>query len=746
MNKWEHPNPIFLDFETQSICDIQETGGRYYAEHPSTRILILACFIDDCFHVWIPEYIKTPVNSNVLWPNKLKPEQPVKMYRDKEIPISLRECILSRPVIAHNAFGFDSLIFRRCIGGKDPIWLDSIYLARASGQPGGLDLLSQRILGEGKDHAKKLMPKLCTATISPYGDYAYPTILQGDLEAFTRYAVADVELLRRIWQTFDSIKVEADVIDVHNIINERGIEIDQVLLRQIERISKYSVREAIDEITRITKGALNESNLRSVKQVHEWLDRWGVSITDDNGKPCLRREVVQRYIDSPYLIESNLSAATEIPPIVIDVLQLRMRALRITDAKIKRAKERVSSDGRARDLISYYVAGTGRFSSQGIQIHNLPRPDKRVDIEKIINILNTQHLERNDQKLFESIKATLPPTKEHEKLLTVDDVCSALLRPIFRAKKGHKFCIADYSQVEARGIAWIADEERSLSSFRSGVDPYKQFSATIFNCSIDNVSSTQRQIAKNAVLGLGYGMGPNKFRIYCALNGADLVEAGITAEYVVEKYRNTYTKICGWKPKGEAGNFRVGGVWKALDKAVKECVYNRMETYAGKCTFRMQDNTMILTLPSTREIWYNNARIEDVIPPYVYTLNLPPIPKATVVYQSNRGTKSLFGGLIAENIVQGMCRDFLAISLVRMEEENLNPVLHVHDEPITENEDSKAEECLIRMIQIMSDVPDWAEGFPMDCKGYVAPRFVKEPFKDAFQFGTSNLDSIKVAG
>lgn len=740
---WDHPSPVFCDFETQSAVDISDYGGRLYAHHESTRVLLLSVCIDSQFYVWIPSHISTRLPDNsCYWPKRIQPEYPVKVIQSKEFPNELLQRCSNRPLVAHNAYGFDEYVWKRFINPSQSNWLDSLYLARLSGRPGSLERLSERELGTGKDHAKKLLPLLCTANVNRFGGYNYPVIASGDLEAFIRYNVGDVALLKRLWyESFDSIKVEADVIDVHNKINRRGLMMDRKLLQIIESASTYSQAEALQTISQLTRGQLNDSNIRSTKQVHEWLGQYGITVTDDNGKPCLRKEIVQRFIDSPYLIESNLSAATEIPPIVIQVLELRMKALRITDAKIKKAKERIESDGRIRDIITYHVAHTGRFSSSGVQLHNLPRPDNRIDIERVIASIDFEC--RDSKAIYNNLKQFVPSErKPNEKALTVDDICSALLRPTIIPKSGHLLCIADYEQVEARGIAWIADEYKSLRSFAAGEDSYKKFASTIFNCSIEQVTKEQRQVAKNAVLGLGYGMGPDKFRIYAALNGADLTAAGVTAEFVVNTYRDTYTNICGFKPNKNA-SFRCNGIWHKLDRASKDCVENRVETFAGKCYFRMQQSDMILTLPSSREIYYPNARIEDVIPPYCYTLGLPLVPKATIVYDSPRGVKSLFGGLLAENIVQGTCRDFMAISLVKFEQEGLCTVFHAHDEIVNEAEERKAASTLRTMIQIMSDCPDWAKGFPLSVEGYISPRYVKKVY-NSYKHTTLSTKNLKM--
>lgn len=759
---WDHPNPIFLDFETQSAADIGEIGGRLYAEHESTRILILSMCIDDVYHVWIPEYVRVDTrkwSSRSLWPTELKPHKDVRLYRNRNFPQSLSDILdatTNVTLCAHNAFGFDKHVWERFCPGRFP-WTDSLYLARIGGRPGQLDRLGKRVLGIGKDRAKQLLPQLTTATPSliDHG-WCYPIVKPGDLQAFTRYAVADVELVRRLWAEFDNLKVEVDVINTHNSVNDRGIKVDVPLLKVIENVSAYSMDTAADEVAKLTKGKIPPDKLRSTKVMHEWLESYGVYITDEgnmdeNGQPkkSLRKEIVQRYLDSPYLIENNLSAVREIPPVVCDVLRLRMKALRITDAKAKRAQQRVSPDGRMRDLISYHVAHTGRFSSSGMQVHNLPNAIKNLDLELLLSAVEEVKRVKDVRKVYDRIQQVVEHCNtlrgEDDPEITVDDALSALIRPCFLAKEGHSFCIADYSAIEARGIAWIADEQKLLHVFRNHGDPYTDFAAKVYGLNNEQIDKKKRQVGKICILGLGYGMGVNKMRIFAANSGVDLAAAGVTADTLVNLYRDTYTRIAGWKPDQESNKyagFRVGGIWKDLDRAVKDTVGQRQPAIVGKCYFDMVDSDLVCTLPSGREIHYPEARIEDIIPPYVYTMGLPPVPKATVVYTGNYGPKSLFGGLIAENVVQALCRDIMACAMVSLDHTSnpFNIVLDVHDEILSEEPTNVAEQRLNEMLRIMTKNPDWAEGFPISAEGFLSPRFVKKAFKGYKEVHSKHLN------
>lgn len=750
---WDHPNPIFVDFETQSACDLREKGGRLYVEHPSTRVLMLVAAIDDTFHVWIPDHIRVETRNwqpEQLWPHQMRPKQKVRLWRGEK-PWEIVANIRGRPLVAHNAYGFDRGIWERFIGPY-PHWLDSLYLARINGRPGRLDAIGQQLFGQGKDRAKKLMPKLTTAYPSAEGlfgsDWRYPLIQSGDLQAFTRYAVGDVEIVRRMWAELQDTPVEADVIAANLAVNDRGVRVDLPLLATLENLSRYCVDRATDEIADLTDGRIAERNIRSTVQMHEWLGEYGVRITgndlDDEGnkKLTLRKDAVQKFLDSPYLIDEFMVAVREVPPLVLEVLKLRMKALRITDAKVHRAQERASEDGRIRDLHNYYTARTGRFSSYGFNVHNLPKALRGIDIEEMVAVFH-QH-GHDVAKLYDVVQAMLVKAEPDPKRRpSVDDVNSALLRPTIIPEDGFDFDLADFSSVEGRGVAWVADEQKLLDIYRRHGDPYRTFAAMAFGIPEEQVTKEQRDgVGKVGILALSYGMGPPKLRIYAANFGVDLVKAGLTAEGLVDIYRSKFTKIAGFKPDRNS-NFRTNGIWQNYDRAVKDCIAKRAEVECGKCRFFMRGSDMVIELPSGRWMRYPEARIEDVVPPYVYALGLPANPKATAVYTSDRGPKSLYGGIITENIVQAVCRDLLAAALIELERMGHRPVVHVHDEIVCEVPKKKAEKMLREQVRVMSTAPDWAEGFPVACEGFVSPRFVKKAFKGYAKLETKELEHAR---
>lgn len=722
MIRWDDPNPVFFDMETQSAADLKAVGGRLYAQHPTTRVLSGVFLIDGVFHCWYPLPLTKPIDPVGIWPAQLGTAQQFVIYLSVELPEPIRAAAAAgRTFVAHNCFGFDRHIWEYVIKpGVTPNWADSIPLARTAGFPGALNKIAKEIVNEGKDAGHRILMKCCKAKEDPAGP-EYPNVMAGDAEVILRYNLADVELMKRAWDAFAEVPVEGDVIETHVRINDRGIGLDEELARKLVAVSAESVDRAASQIAALTDGVLNSNNLRSVKQVNEWLDTQGVRIRDYTGRRTLRKDFVEQAIANPWTMldeDSPVAAVSDINPKVFEVLRLRSAALRITSAKGERALARTSPDGRARDLFSYWQAHTGRWSSAGIQVHNLPRPRKGVPVAELL-AAHESGAWPNGAAGYDFVASLLKPG------LSVDDALASLIRPLFRAAPGAVFSIADYAAIECRGVAWNADEEALLHTLASGGDVYKEMASQIFGVPVEQVTDGQRQVGKVTVLGCGYSMSAEKFRLYCGLQGIDLAAAGTTAEKCVDAFRGKYQRIAGtWAGQIDGKAYRTGGLWSQLAKAAMSATSEGGIHKAGKTAWVHDGKHLLCHLPSGRILRYRNARIEDRVPGYAKALGLDRA-KASLVYDGEFHEQTLYGGKITENIVQAECRDVMATALVQTDQRELNPVAHVHDEILTENPEAQAAESLNALADIMTTVPTWAPGFPIAVEGFASPRYLK---------------------
>ena len=86
------------------------------------------------------------------------------------------------------------------------------------------------------------------------------------------------------------------------------------------------------------------------------------------------------------------------------------------------------------------------------------------------------------------------------------------IRRAHRAPPGYLVVKRDASQIEARIVAWLAKQEDLLDAFREGRDVYCEFGPEIYNRPITKADVDERFVAKGAVLGLGFGLGSEKFQ------------------------------------------------------------------------------------------------------------------------------------------------------------------------------------------------------------------------------------------
>lgn len=361
-----------------------------------------------------------------------------------------------RPWAAHNAWSFDQLVWKGLHPECLPVsWIDTYPLSLASGLPGGLGNIGERLWGEGKyEEGGGLIKKW---TKKDKGE-----VPLGPLLVIGKYNVQDVKLLRSLWgELCKTLKLpdwEWDVLETHRKINDRGVKIDRKLLRDLILLSDQCKHRAIEKISELTSGFLStQKDLRCRTKIFKWLE-----LNNANVGKSLRKEIVKQYIDEQIeeagIEEEELTKDTPGPglPTVIKVLELRSSALRITDAKLVSAMQSIDDNDIARGLYVYWGAGPGRWAGRRIQIQNLPRPKKGVDVWGIM-----------DGPIdFDRIKGMLDYSAD--RLLTPDDAASALIRSLFMGP----MYAADFASIEARMLAWLAGDKKSLEVYWNDEDPY----------------------------------------------------------------------------------------------------------------------------------------------------------------------------------------------------------------------------------------------------------------------------------
>ena len=724
---------LTIDFESRSPVDIKKCGAYVYWQNPRTEILMLAVKVDrGPSRLWIPPEFRKYKATEILDRDLLK-------YMDE-----------ADIVIAHNA-GFERLGFQygmRRFGFK-PIPLEKIRCTMSQalmcGFPRNLEAAAKCIF-DGEEEKDKVGHNLMKRMVKPRaltkkdamplleelvyrghlphnatwedvkslqakfvkdyarGGYADEEWLndaflldnflvyrenEEDFRRLAEYARQDVHVSRRIYDTLPRIpESELKVYQWSETVNDRGVGVDREMIKAIRAtLQKYSVR-LMKRVAEITGGAV--SSMKAPQAIRDWLLSRGIDI------PSVRKD------DVDYMLSLDL------PDDVREFLQIRKTLGRSSIAKYDALLSYSAFDGRFRGGFVWHAAGTGRFGGAGPQPQNFPRissNNSAVMEEAHPTYADAQLLATGDLDLIEMFWKDLT-------LLASD-----LLRTMLRAGEGKEFESADYSAVEARGLAWIAGEEASLEGFRKGLDFYKVAASGIYHIPYEEVDGggkgPQRQVGKTAVLACGYGGGYNAMLRF----GADRMGIG-------EEEGNAIVKA--WR----ASNPNIVKLWYDLQKGSMKAMRfpGRRVFVRPNVSFLKTGKFLTMKLPSGRNIFYPFPELRECEMPWVDDEGWPVkrlmVTAMTLTASKQWVRRPLSHVTLTENLVQGLCRDLLVNSGMNLDYvHNIPTVMHVHDEVVSEIDEGTGN--LNKYEGIMAQLPDWAKGFPLKAEGWIDVHYRK---------------------
>ncbi len=281
---------------------------------------------------------------------------------------------------------------------------------------------------------------------------------QVDLKIATDYAAEDADITLRLhlelWPQIQESpgllyiyeKVEMPAMRVLGIMERNGIRIDSALLaKQGQQVGKRLL-ELEGEIHKL---AGQPFNIQSPKQIAEILFgqlELPVIKKTPSGAPSTDEEVLQKLAEDY--------------PLPARILDYRSLAKLMSTYIEKLPRMADPKTGRVHTNFSQATAVTGRLASSDPNLQNIP--------------VRTEEGRR--------------------------------IREAFVPAEGCKLLSADYSQIELRIMAHIAEDENLLTAFREGKDVHQATAAEIFGIPLDDVNSEQRRYAKVINFGLIYGM------------------------------------------------------------------------------------------------------------------------------------------------------------------------------------------------------------------------------------------------
>jgi DNA polymerase len=260
------------------------------------------------------------------------------------------------------------------------------------------------------------------------------------------------------------------------------------------------------------------------------------------------------------------------------------------------------------------------------------------------------------------------------------------LKKAIVAPDGYVFIDADSSQIEARTLAWEANQDDLVGAFANGDDVYKIMAAAIYAKSVDAIDAPERFVGKTTILGAGYGMGGPKFQAQLKTFGTEIDTA--EAARIIATYRETYP--------------RIPALWRESQEALR-CMVRGQTMTLGRDGLLTVDEHGIL-LPNGLHIFYNG--LQEVVDAE---------GKRQFQYTTRKGANKIYGGKVVENFTQAIARCIIGEQMLKIAK-RYKVVLTVHDAIGIVARHEESDEAREYVETCMRWTPSWAEGLPVNCE------------------------------
>ena len=602
------------------------------------------------------------------------PVKVVDLTQGEKIPPQIIEA-LDNPDIIKSAFNaqFERVCLSRYIGRRlkpagwhcSRVWSATLGLPLSLRDVGSVLGLPRQKITAGKELVRYFCTPCKPTKANQNRTRNFPYHAPDKWQQFKQYNQRDVEVEMEITQKLERFPVlqnEWENYWMDQDINDRGIRIDQQLVNNA--IKCQSVFH--DKYLQTAKNITGLANPNSPLQLKDWLHQQGVK-TDSLSKASVTQ-----------LLQTTTGK-------VHQVLALRQLLSKSSVKKYQAMQKAMCQDGRVHGLLQFYGANrTGRWAGRLVQIQNLPR-NSMPDLEEARELVKQGNVPALAM-LYDS----------------VPDVLSQLIRTAFIPSKNHHFYVADFSAVEARVIAWLSNEKWRQDAFAKNEDIYCASASQMFGVPVvkHGINGELRQKGKIAELALGYGGSIG------ALKAMGATKLGLTDDELpplVQMWRNASPHIVQF--------------WWDVDKAAKECIKTHLPQTTHEMKFIYRSGCMFLRLRSGRYLCYPQPKI-----------GINRFGSESITFMGINTVKKwdrieTYGAKLVENIVQATSRDLLAEAMRRLEATGNTVVMHIHDEAVI---DAPFNRSLDTMVQLMTKVPDWANGLILNAAGFVSDFYKKD--------------------
>lgn len=687
------PRYVVMDFETRSPVDIRAYSTVRYASHPETDILCIGLKWND-----------RPATA-------LAPHKGKWVLDGNERPIELMEAIrIGCPVVVHNLSFEKRIYYYICVKRwgwpeiPDHQWHDTaaicryyaipaklVEAAKALGLDAQKDMEGNRVMLQlakpRKPRKKEVTDWLKT---NPSVDNM-PTLWwedQAKLDRVVDYCQQDLVTQEELYLRLGPLPPQREAEwRFDDMVNERGVPVDWGGLVTAMSLIDQSMAEYNNELKRITATPAFPDGVVSAvtqrKKILDFCDLMGWSMVSTN------KESVEDALASPKLPEK-----------VRRVLEIVQAAGKSSLGKVETMIDLTDDDSRIRDSLAWHGAATGRKAGRGMQPQNFPRDvldEKEADI--FHEMLRTVDTFRNASCLAESYSTSVP------------DLVSSALRSFICAEPGKKLFVSDFSNIETRNLAWVANCKLLNEAFSTGKCPYRQFASRVYNIRPDDIAkgSQERQLGKVAVLGLGYGMGHQKFRDTAGAPPYNIELPEDRAKEIVKLYRETYPEVPAF--------------WKACEDAFIKAINEKSSVQVGRVSFGATLDWGWIVLPSGRAIWMREPRVNRVADKWREGKTRLEISYMGIDSKTKQWCRrTTYGGSLVESICQAIAADLLQEAMHRMEAAGYPVILSVHDELVIEAPEHMSVD---RFHELMRVRPGWAHDLPVECESHASRRYGK---------------------
>lgn len=550
-----------------------------------------------------------------------------------------------KAILCHNT-AFDGAILSWHYGIKPKLWLDTLSMARPLHQMtvgGSLKALATYYgLGAKGEEVLNALGKR-RADFTP-----------DELSRYGEYCKNDVELTYQLFKKLSKGFPTSELLVIDQTLRmytEPAIQLDRELLEKHLAEVKIRKRTLIQDmgLTGISDEAITKT-LMSNQIFAKYLTNLGVT------PPT---KVSARTGKETFAFGKTDKAFTDLLEHPDERVQVAVSARLGVKSTIEETRTenliRVSERGRLPIMLNYYGAHTGRFSGgDKLNLQNLPARGNNT------------------------------------------------IRRALKAPDGQVLVACDSSQIEARMVAWVAEQHDLVQAFAEGRDVYSEFASEVYGRTITKADKVERFVGKTCILGLGYGMGAEKFR-----RTLEIGQAGISvkielseAERIVRLYRQK--------------NHRIVQLWNKCGQALGGIVSRQAGQIARMITYDEQGirlpNGLYVRYPALRQKDNNYEYIADA-----RTYRKAVVDRVTTGNTTDISWTKIYGGKVTENIIQAMARIVVAEQMVNIGK-HYHVAFQVHDEIIITAPGDEATDAEKLLVEVMSTPPTWAQDLPVACE------------------------------